>query len=47
MQLPIALPSNEQNVKPYLKKAHDACFTAWRSQFGQKAEYIGGGVITD
>jgi hypothetical protein len=47
MQLPITLASNEQNVIPYPKKAHDACFAAWRSQFGQKAEYISGGIITD
>ena len=47
MQLTITLASNEQNVKPYQKKTHDACFAAWSSQFGQKAEYICGGIITD
>jgi hypothetical protein len=36
MQLSIILANNEQNVKPYPKKAHDACFAAWKSQFGQK-----------
>jgi hypothetical protein len=47
MQLPIILASDEQDVKPYPKKAHDACFAAWKSQFGQKVKYICGGVITD
>jgi hypothetical protein len=47
MQLPITLVNNEQNVKPYPKKTHDVCFAAWRSQFGQKAECICGGIITD
>jgi hypothetical protein len=47
MQLPITLASNEQNFKPFPKKAHDSCFAAWRSQFGQKVEYICGGIITD
>jgi hypothetical protein len=47
MQLPIILASYEQNVKPFPKKAHNVCFFAWRSQSGQKAAYICGGIITD
>jgi hypothetical protein len=47
MQLPIILANDEQNVKPFPKKAHDACFAAWRSQSAQKMEYICGDIITD
>ena len=45
MHLPIILANDEQNGKPFPKKARDACFAAWSSQFGQKAEYICGGII--
>jgi hypothetical protein len=48
MQLPIILASDEQDVKPYPKKAHDAyALMLEGSQIGQKAVYICGGVITD
>jgi hypothetical protein len=47
MQLPMIMASNEQNVKPYPKRAHDACFAFWRSQAAQKTEYTSGGIITD
>ncbi|MFL6424361.1 MAG: hypothetical protein ACJ71R_12320 [Nitrososphaeraceae archaeon] len=49
MQLPIILASDEQNVKPYPKKTHDACSTAWRrrSLTGQKAEHICGGIFNN
>jgi hypothetical protein len=36
MQLPMIMASNEQNVKPYPKRAHDACFAFWRSHAAQK-----------
>jgi hypothetical protein len=44
MRLPIILADNEQNIKPYPKKAHNAFFVASRSQSGQKAEHICGGI---
>ena len=47
MQLPMIMAGDEQNVKPYPKRAHDACFVFWRSQAGQKTECICGGIITD
>jgi hypothetical protein len=47
MQLPVIMANNEQNVKRYAKRAHDACFAFWRSQARQKTEYICGGIITD
>jgi hypothetical protein len=48
MQLPIILASYEQNIKGFPKKAHDAyALMLGRSQFGQKAAYICGGIITD
>jgi hypothetical protein len=48
MQLPIILASDEQDVKPYPKKAHDAyALMLEGSQIGQKVKYICGGIITD
>ncbi|MFL6525014.1 MAG: hypothetical protein ACJ70Q_02595 [Nitrososphaera sp.] len=43
------MASDEQNVKPYPKKAHGVSFAAWRrrSLTGQKAEHICGGIFNN